>query len=167
VSAGAESDSTAALPPGGLDRAAIEARLPHREPFLFLDRVVALEDAPEHPSLVAEWTVPPEAHFFRGHYPGNPITPGAILCEHAFQAAAMLLSTRGARYGATGDVPVLARIEKAKFRRMVKPGETVTTRVRLVEVVEPAAYVEAQVAVGSEVAVSLRCVLARAARSGS
>jgi 3-hydroxyacyl-[acyl-carrier-protein] dehydratase len=151
-----------------LEREGIEARLPHRAPFLFLDRAW-LDDAltagaDAAGGLTAEWRVPESADFFRGHYPGNPVTPGVILCEHACQAAAVLLCEQGARFGATEDVPVLARIDKAKFRRMVRPGETLTTRVTLIERVGPAAFLEAQSGVGDEIALELRCVLSRAER---
>jgi 3-hydroxyacyl-[acyl-carrier-protein] dehydratase len=145
-----------------LDRAAIEAWLPHREPFLFLDRIGELQADGTPPALTAEWRVPETADFFRGHYPGNPITPGVILCEHAFQAAAVLLCARGASFGATRDVPVLARIEKAKFRRLVRPGETLTTRITLAETVGPASFLEAKSSVEGATAVELRCVLSRA-----
>jgi 3-hydroxyacyl-[acyl-carrier-protein] dehydratase len=144
-----------------LERAAIEGYLPHREPFLFLDRVVALEREGTPPALTAEWCVPATADFFRGHYPGNPITPGVILCEHTFQAAAVLLCASGEVFGATRDVPVLARIEKAKFRRLVRPGELLTTRVTLVEKVGPASFLEAKSAVDGATALELRCVLAK------
>lgn len=144
-----------------LDRAAIETRLPHREPFLFLDRIVALGAEVPSATLTAEWRVPESSDFFRGHYPGNPLTPGVILCEHAFQAAAVLLAERGATFGATSGVPVLARIEKAKFKRMVRPGETLTTTVQLVDTVGPAFYLEARARVGDELALELRCVLSR------
>jgi 3-hydroxyacyl-[acyl-carrier-protein] dehydratase len=141
-----------------LERAAIEARLPHREPFLFLDRVELAGDPPE---ATASWRVPEGADFFRGHYPENPVTPGVILCEHAFQAAAVLLSERGRSFGAERDLPVLARIEKARFRRMVRPGETLRTVVRLVDSVGPASILEARAAVGGERALEVRCVLTR------
>ena len=147
-----------------LDRAAIEARLPHRAPFLFLDRVVGLEAGAPSPRLTAEWRVPPESDFFRGHFPGNPVTPGVILCEHAFQAAAVLLCELGQRFGATRDVPLLARIEKAKFRRIVRPGETLVTTATLVENVARAAYLEAKAAVDGETALEVRCVLSRGPR---
>jgi 3-hydroxyacyl-[acyl-carrier-protein] dehydratase len=148
-----------------LDRTAIEERIPQREPFLFLERVVALASTGEPPALTAEWTVPADAAFFRGHYPGNPVTPGVILCEHAFQAAAVLLGERGTRFGGTLDVPVLARIEKAKFRRLVRPGETLSTRVELVDSEGPAAFLEARVSVAGELALEVRCVLTRAGRA--
>jgi 3-hydroxyacyl-[acyl-carrier-protein] dehydratase len=144
-----------------LDRAAIEARIPHRPPFLFVDRVVALAPDADPPALTAEWRVPRDADFFRGHYPGNPVTPGVILCEHAFQAAALLLAERGATSGAPG-VPVLARIEKARFRRIVRPDETLVTEIRLTESVGPAAHLAARVTVAGATAVELVCVLMRA-----
>src|SRR5262249_50463976 len=131
-----------------LDRAAIEARIPHREPFLFLDRVVGLDAEASKPTLLAEWRVPETSFFFRGHYPRHPVTPGVILCEHVFQAAAILLSERGVSFAPEAGVPVLARIEKAKFRRMVRPGETLATRVELVQEVGPAFYLEGKAAVG-------------------
>ena len=124
-----------------LERAAIEARLPHRAPFLFLDRAWVESAGPE-----------------------GSVAPGVILCEHAFQAAAVLLCERGASFGATRDVPVLARIEKAKFKRMVRPGESLRTTVELVETVGPAYYLGARATVAGELALELRCVLTRAAR---
>jgi 3-hydroxyacyl-[acyl-carrier-protein] dehydratase len=144
-----------------LDRAAIEARLPHRPPFLFVDRVVALALDATPPALTAEWRVPADADFFRGHYPGNPVTPGVILCEHAFQSAALLLAERGVAFGATAGVPVLARIEKARFRRIVRPDETVVTEIRLTESVGPAAHLAARVTVAGATALELACVLMR------
>jgi 3-hydroxyacyl-[acyl-carrier-protein] dehydratase len=151
--------------PGVLDRVAIEARLPHREPFLFLDRAwTQAAGGTSASALTAEWRVPESAEFFRGHYPGNPVTPGVILCEHAFQAAAVLLCERGTTFGAARDVPVLARIEKAKFRRMVRPGETLTTEIAWVETIGPAAFIAARSSVAGELALELRCVLSRAER---
>ncbi|MSR60879.1 MAG: beta-hydroxyacyl-ACP dehydratase [Planctomycetes bacterium] len=144
-----------------LDRAAIEARLPHREPFLFLDRILALGTEAPCATLSAEWRVPESSDFFRGHYPGNPLTPGVILCEHTFQAAAVLLTEHGASFGAQSGVPVLARIEKAKFKRMVRPGETLITAVQLVDTIGPAFYLEARARVDGVLALELRCVLTR------
>lgn len=142
-----------------LDRAAIERRIPHREPFLFLDRVVRASDE----ELAAEWRVPESSDFFRGHYPGTPVTPGVILCEHVFQAAAILLCERGVSFDPKDGVPVLARIEKAKFRRMVRPGETLSTRVNLAQTVGRAFYLEGQSECAGERVLELRFALTHAA----
>jgi len=144
-----------------LDRQAIEARIPHRPPFLFLDAVLALEGDPPT-ELSASWRVPEASDFFRGHYPGNPVTPGVILCEHVFQACAILLCERGVSFELEDGVPVLARIERAKFRRMVRPGETVSTRVTLAQTVGPAFYLEGRAAVEGAAALELRCALTHA-----
>ena len=146
-----------------LDRATIEARLPHREPFMFLDRfeIDAAAASAEVPGALASWRVPEDADFFRGHYPGNPVTPGVILCEHAFQTAAVLLTELGQSFGPAHGVPVLARIERAKFRRIVRPGETLRTEVRLADRAGPAAFLEAKAWVGEELALEVRCVLTR------
>ncbi|MCZ6596240.1 MAG: beta-hydroxyacyl-ACP dehydratase [Planctomycetota bacterium] len=117
-----------------MSRAEIEAAIPHRDPFLFVDRVLERTDD----SLVAEWTVPPEAEWFRGHYPGNPVTPGAILCEHVFQTAAVLLSHALGGFAEHDGIPVLVKVNDARFRRVVRPGETLTTTVKLEERFGPA-----------------------------
>jgi len=149
-----------------LDRAAIEARIPHREPFLFLDRILEFGPAgaprAETSALVSEWTVPPQADFFRGHYPRFPVTPGVILCEHAFQSMAILLQERGVSFDLGDGVPVLARVEKAKFRRMVRPGETVRTKVEMAEVIGPAFYLAAKTSVGAELALEIRAAMTHA-----
>jgi len=140
-----------------LDRTGIEGLIPHRPPFLFLDRVVERDDL----ELVAEWRVPETADWFRGHYPGNPVTPGVILCEHVMQTAAVLLAVRGVSFAPEDGTPVLARIEKAKFKRMVRPGEVLTTRAALKEQVAEAYFMEGKAAVGGEPALELRFTLTR------
>ena len=99
--------------------------IPHRPPFLFVDEIVS-ESAD---GLVARRTWRPEEDFYRGHYPGAPITPGVLLCEAVFQAGALYLARARAGAAAAG-VPVLARVSDVRFRRPVFPGETVTIEVR-------------------------------------
>ena len=101
----------------------IERRIPHRPPFLFIDRVVEISAD----RIVAEREVRADEPHFVGHYPGNPIMPGVLICEAAFQAAAILLVDRLKESGEAveGRTPVLSRITDARFRTMVKPGDTI------------------------------------------
>lgn len=153
-----------------MERAEIERRIPHRDPFLFVDRVLSLEyedaalgTARAPIAITGEWTVAPTRDFFQGHYPGFPVTPGVILCEHVLQTAALLLSERGVDFEVGAGVPVLARLERAKFRRMVRPGERVVTRVEMGAVVGPAFYLSGKAAVDGKAALELRAAMTHAA----
>jgi len=116
--------------------AEVLAAIPHRPPFLFVDAVRERRaDA-----IVCERTFREDEGFYAGHYPAQPVTPGVLLCEAAFQTAAVFLAGR-AGTGATGGVPddtaggtpLLCRVENARFRRRVPPGETVLIEARLRE----------------------------------
>ena len=122
-----------------LGREEIEALLPHRDPFLLVDRV---EDGGEN-WLTATWHVPADGWWFRGHYPDLPVLPGVLSVEHALQCGALLAATRIAP-DASG-VPLLVRIRDARFRRVVQPEDTLITRVQLDERIGPALYMSADI----------------------
>ena len=82
-------------------RAEIEARIPHRDPFLLVDRILERDER----AIRTEWTVPPDADFFRGHYPGEPLLPGVLATEFVVQSGALLVCEPDAEWLA--DVPVL------------------------------------------------------------
>lgn len=103
-------------------------RLPHRPPFLFVERI--LEESEGH--IIAEWNVPTDLFCFEGHYPGNPILPGVLIQEHTFQTGALMIYAGGDSKEEPGT-PVLTKVESARFRRIVKPGTKLTTEVNLVE----------------------------------
>ncbi len=97
--------------------------IPHRPPFLFVDEIVEITDT----RGLCRRTLKAEENFYEGHYPGNPITPGVLLCEAVFQTGAIYLAKRleAAGVDLTGKTPVLSRIQDARFKRMVKPGDTI------------------------------------------
>ena len=99
--------------------------IPHRPPFLFVDEIVS-ETAD---GLVARRTWLPDEPFYRGHYPGAPITPGVLLCEAVFQAGALYLARCLAGPGAPSGFPLLVKISDVRFRSPVYPGDTVTIEV--------------------------------------
>lgn len=124
-----------------MERAEIEALIPHRAPFLFVDRVVERSND----GLVTEWRVDEQAFFFRGHYPGFPLLPGVLICEAAVQAGAVLAALEPRDATEPGQVPVLVKLGEARFRRMVRPGETLRFAVTLDERIGPARLMTARV----------------------
>lgn len=142
----------------GGGRAAIEAAIPHRDPFLFVDRVVALEEG----RIVTEWCVPADLAATRGHYPGRPVVPGVLVCEFAFQSAAILIAKSAVSTPSTepGAVPVLTRIEDARFKRMVKPGETLRAEIEAVERLGPATWMKASVSADGARVLQIRFTVA-------
>lgn len=105
--------------------------LPHRPPFLFVDSILAESED----SVTTSLFVRPDFEFFQGHYPGNPIMPGVILSEAVFQAGSILMAKLVARAGeaAQAGTPVLVRIENARFRSVVRPGDALTITAKLKE----------------------------------
>jgi len=99
--------------------------IPHRPPFLFVDEIVSEDEN----GLVAKRTWRADEDFYKGHYPGAPITPGVLLCESVFQTGALFLSRHLAKQGTPG-VPLLARIGDVRFRNPVFPGETTMIEVK-------------------------------------
>jgi 3-hydroxyacyl-[acyl-carrier-protein] dehydratase len=133
-----------------LDRLAIEALIPHREPFLWLDEVLELSE-----TLVrARKRVAEDLEIFRGHYPDFPVLPGVLLCEAVFQAGAVLIASAGDI--PEGHVPVVTRQHETRFRRMVRPGEVLEIEARLDETLGGAWFLSGTVRVDGQVAVRLQ-----------
>jgi 3-hydroxyacyl-[acyl-carrier-protein] dehydratase len=126
---------------------AIYSAIPHREPFLLVDKIIE-QDATH---IVCTKTFTGNEDFFAGHYPGHPLVPGVLLCEAAMQCGAILLS--GHLAGLEGRVPVATRMNDVRFKRMVRPGETLRMEVELVERLADAFFLKAKVTVDGSVAV--------------
>ena len=106
----------------------IEKYLPHRYPFLLLDRVVAMQLEPEK-KIVAIKNVSINEPFFTGHFPGNPVMPGVLIIESMAQAAGMLANLDASMQGKTGELYYLVKVDKAKFSKTVVPGDQLVLEV--------------------------------------
>lgn len=133
----------------------VEVLLPHRKPFLFVDRLTEVTLK----RTVGEVTYDEDQWFFKGHFPGYPIVPGVILVETMAQCG-------GAGLVATGQVQqgglfFLVGMDGAKFRRQVKPGDTLRMEIDNKRVSSRMAIQHGKAFVGDELAAEaeFRCVL--------
>jgi 3-hydroxyacyl-[acyl-carrier-protein] dehydratase len=110
-----------------LDRAGIRRLIPHRDPFLLIDRVVELEPGKR---ALAEKDVAAEDWWFRGHFPDRPIMPGVLIVEALAQTAAVCAMAMPEFQGGLG---VFAGIDGIRFRRMVVPGDTLRLEVEMLK----------------------------------
>ncbi|HET7871878.1 MAG TPA: 3-hydroxyacyl-ACP dehydratase FabZ [Terriglobales bacterium] len=116
----------AAAPSAPLDITQIQAILPHRYPFLLIDRVIELERLKR---IVALKSVTINEPFFQGHFPGFPIMPGVLIVEAMAQAGGTLLLTE--IEDRNDKLIVFTGIEKARFRRPVVPGDQLRIEVEV------------------------------------
>ncbi|MEO7404911.1 MAG: 3-hydroxyacyl-ACP dehydratase FabZ [Burkholderiales bacterium] len=102
--------------------------LPHRHPFLLVDRVLDYELGQ---FIVALKNVTVNEPFFPGHFPHYPVMPGVLLIEAMAQAAAILAFKTAGRAPGEGNVVYFAGIDEARFRRPIVPGDQITLRAEL------------------------------------
>lgn len=110
--------------------------IPHRPPFLFVDKIVELTET----TIKTTKEISLEEPFFKGHYPGNPIMPGVLICESIFQTGAILLSNIISDI--SEGTPVLTRISNAKFKNIVRPSATLEIEAEVVERVSNAFFLK-------------------------
>ncbi|NLB83249.1 MAG: 3-hydroxyacyl-ACP dehydratase FabZ [Synergistaceae bacterium] len=108
-----------------LDIQQIMKILPHRYPFLLVDRVLELSET----HAVGIKNVTFNEPFFQGHFPAEPVMPGVLVLEAMGQVAAMMLS---AKPGSENLITFLTGVQKAKFRRPVKPGDQLVTTAEMI-----------------------------------
>ncbi|MBR5109288.1 MAG: beta-hydroxyacyl-ACP dehydratase [Clostridia bacterium] len=128
-----------------MNREGIMRILPHRENLLLLDDVESSDG-----TAVGHYTVRGDEFFLKGHFPGNPIVPGVILCEILAQSACVLLQDAMSE----GELPVYTGLNNVKFRSPVKPGDRVETRCRIRRVKHPFYFAEGTVTVDGRLCVS-------------
>ena len=119
--------------------------LPHRYPFLLVDRVTELEPGKR---IVGIKNVTRNEEFFNGHFPGNPVMPGVLIVEHAAQVGGILMSKS---IDMEEKLALFAAITEVKFRRQVVPGDQLVTEVELLKAGSKAGKVKFTTRVDGEV----------------
>jgi len=108
--------------PGPVEAGDIEKYLPHRYPFLLIDRVLEMATEPEK-RLIGVKNISVNEPFFSGHFPGNPIMPGVLMIEAMAQAAGMLAHLDAEIEGKEGELYYLIKVDNARFTQVVLPGD--------------------------------------------
>ncbi len=155
----------------GMNTQEIEQFIPHRKPMLLVDEIVSRTED----KIVCRKTFHDDEFFVQGHFPEQPIVPGVIQCECCLQAGAILLSADTRQETETGEtetpsdteqrgnpspnseglVPVATRMDAVKFKRMVRPGDTVEIQVVLKERISNAYYLTGKMLVEGKLAARL------------
>ena len=136
-----------------VDVTRIQALLPHRYPFLLVDRVLELEP---NQRILACKNVTINEPFFQGHFPGHPVMPGVLVLEALAQAGGLLTQlSLGEAAGAKQDkLFYLVKIDNARFSSMVVPGDRLMLEVRLKRMIRNMAMYECSASVDGKVVAS-------------
>ena len=128
-----------------MNREEIMQILPHRDHMLLVDDVVN-----EDGTAIGHYHVRGDEFFLKGHFPGNPIVPGVILCEILAQSACVLLQDQMTE----GKLPVYTGLNNVKFRSPVRPGDTIETNCHIKRAKHPFYFAEGTVKVDGRLCVS-------------
>ncbi|HHY05994.1 MAG TPA: 3-hydroxyacyl-ACP dehydratase FabZ [Clostridia bacterium] len=129
-----------------LDFMEIKEILPHRYPFLLVDRIIELE---AEQRIVGLKNVTGNEPFFQGHFPEKPVMPGVLLIEALAQTGAVLVLSQPEN---KGKIAYFARIDNCRFRRQVVPGDQLRLEIEVVRLRGPVGKCKARALVGEEVA---------------
>lgn len=127
-----------------MDKQEIMKILPHREDMLLLDEAGVNEDG----SGWGKYTVNGDEFFLRGHYPGNPIVPGVILCEILAQSSCVLFKD-----SLSTGTPYFTGMDKVRFKKKVTAGDTFCTLIKCTRTMKPFYFMEVKGFVNDEIAV--------------
>lgn len=128
-----------------MNKEEIKKILPHREPMLLIDEAERLPDGSAHGQL----TVRGDEWFLQGHFPGNPVVPGVMLCEMMGQTCCVMLSDT-----IVGKTPYFTGMEKVKFHHPVKPGDVLDLHCEVVREFKNFYFTQCQCTVGGKLAAS-------------
>ena len=119
--------------------------LPHRYPFLMVDRITAMDV--EAGTVTGYKNLTMNEEFFQGHFPGNPVMPGVLQMEAMAQVAGVMLNSRG---GNEGRVAYFMSMNKVKFRKMVTPGDQLRMEISPLRIRSRMATVQGKAYVGDD-----------------
>lgn len=139
-----------------LNQEEIKAILPHRTPFLFLDRISDYEPGKY---AYGHATVSPDAPYFAGHFPTYPVMPGVLLVESLAQCGAVSLLSLEAFQG---RIAFLAGIDKARFKRQVRPGDELDFKVEVIQLRSTIGRAKAEASCQGEICVTCELMFALA-----
>ena len=117
--------------------------IPHRDPFVLVDRVLAMDSE----SIVAEKDITGDEYFFPGHFPGMPVMPGVLIIEALAQAGAIIALAKEENRGKIG---LFAGIDKVRFKNSAYPGDTLRLEVKLTRQRGPIGFGDARAYVGEK-----------------
>lgn len=120
--------------------------IPHRAPFLFVDRITALEPGQSASGI---WHLTGDENFFAGHFPGRPTLPGVLMCEAIAQVGAIAILS-DAKFA--NRLPLFGGIDSARFRRQVVPGDTLEMSIALTRMSARAGKGSGEATVAGEIA---------------
>lgn len=122
--------------------------LPHRYPFLFIDRVIEVTD--KKIECIKNVTI--DEPFFQGHFPNFPLMPGVLMIEAMAQAAGIvLIKLFPEDFASSTSIPLFLGIEKARFRKMVRPGDTLKIICEIVSLKGKIAKAQGKILVAEDV----------------
>ncbi|AVJ32577.1 3-hydroxyacyl-ACP dehydratase FabZ [Stenotrophomonas indicatrix] len=130
------------------DMAQIQTLLPHRYPFLLVDKVVSIDY--EKRTIVATKNVSINEPFFQGHFPGQPIMPGVLIIEAMAQAGGVLTQLTLGR-DAQSKLFYMVKVDKARFTKQVVPGDVLEMHVEIKRVIRNMAVYDCVAKVDGEV----------------
>lgn len=144
-----------------VDAERIAAILPHRYPFLLVDRVIELDPGK---SIVALKNVTVGEPFFQGHFPGHPVMPGVLIVEALAQASGLLIGLSGTQAGKDDRIFYLAKVDNARFLKPVVPGDQLRLEVKLKRLIRGMGIFTASAVVDGKEAACCELMCAEASR---